>query len=99
MAKDNALDRFLNRWKQNRDDVRLFQHLADVHEPDPAQQELLGAIAERESVVRLSEIFVRPALVERSPDPSRWPAPEVKRLRQRLFEGPQPGEWGAAADA
>ena len=99
MAKDNALDRFLNRWKQNRDDTRLFQHLAEVHELDRSQQELLAAIAERENVVRLSEIFVRPALVERSPDPSRWPAPEVKRLRKRLFGGPQPPERGAAADA
>lgn len=75
----------LRRWQRERDDRRLFRYLCDLHRLAPRERKLLTALGEQGRVLRESEIFVRPALFARSPEPKTWPHHEVAQLHAKLF--------------
>lgn len=75
----------LRRWQRERDDRRLFRYLCDLHRLAPRERKLLLALGEQGRVLRDSEIFVRPALFARSPEPKTWPHHEVAQLHAKLF--------------
>lgn len=69
---------------KSRADEKLFRHLVEAHGLDGDGAELLTALADEHELVRISEIFLRPSLVDASPDAKRWSADDVARLRRRV---------------
>ena len=70
-----------------RQDATLFAHLGAIHKLEEDDLDLLTAIAAAAEFTRKSDIFVRPSVIEVTPDPARWPLAKVKRLR-KLLAGP-----------
>ncbi len=87
MAAQTPIGKRFERWQRSRADERLFRHLAEVHGLDDDDIELLASIADHQRLVRISEIFLRPSLFSVNPDAERWPARDLVRIRQRIFEG------------
>lgn len=73
------------KWNRDRNDRRLFRFLADLHHLSPRERKLLLAIGSAGRVLRTSEVFVRPSLFARSPEPKTWPHFEVAQLHTKLF--------------
>ncbi len=65
-------------------DETLFAHLGLVHKLEEDDLDLLTAIAEKLEFTRKSDIFVRPSVIETSPDLTRWSLAKVKRIRVAL---------------
>ena len=81
------------RRKRERDRARqddaLFQHLGALHRLEEEDFDLLTAIAAKAGFTRKSDVFVRPSVIERSPDLERWSSARTKRLRT-VLEGAPP---------
>ena len=87
MAAQTPIGRRFERWQKGRADERLFRHLAEVHGLEKDDVELLVSLADHHQLVRIAEIFLRPSLFSLNPDAERWPARNLVRIRQRIFEG------------
>ena len=70
--------------QKSRADERLFRHLGKAHHLSNRELELLTALADEHELVRLSEIFVRPSLIDTSPDDKRWTLDQVATLHHKL---------------
>ena len=94
MATNRPFSKRLRSWRRARADQRLFRHLAAVHRLDPADMELLAAVADQHQLVRLAEIFVRPSLLATNPDPQRWADAQLATLRARIGTAGEPAPRG-----
>ncbi len=80
-----GLENTFKTWRRRRSDEKLFRQLCDAHQLRAEQRRLLGALADRYRLVRISEIFVRPSLFTASPDRGSWSDQKVSELRDILF--------------
>ena len=87
MPTPGPFGRRVRRWRKNRADERLFRHLASVFELESREEEILIAVADVNQTVRLSEVFVRPSLLQKNPEPGEFDDREVVQLRNRIFGG------------
>ena len=87
MAAQTPIGKRFDRWQKGRADDRLFRHLAEVHGLEKDDMGLLVSLADHHRLVRVAEIFLRPSLFSVNPDEQRWPARDLVRIRQRIFEG------------
>ena len=98
MAKqENALAKRVRQWRRTRADERLFKHLAELFKLERRDEDVLIGLADEHKLVRISEVFVRPSLWKKSPDPRSYPDKEMTALRQRVFGGQAQPSSGAAA--
>ena len=85
MPQPNPLVRRLRNWQSQRADEKLFRQLARVHELGPEDMEQLVAIADHYRLVRLSEVFVRPSLLQGTNLPNGPTLIDRQRLSRKIF--------------
>ena len=83
-AKESPGARRRREKEREKQDSALFDHLAQVHRLSEEDQDLLTAIAAEREFSRRSDMFVRPSLIERTPDPDRWSPAQVRRVAETL---------------
>jgi len=83
-SDDSPAKRRQRQRERERRDQALFNHLGAAHRLEAEEIALLEALGEQHRFTRRCDIFVRPALIDATPDPERWTEHQVERLRQRL---------------